>query len=377
RRLACARSAADAVVAGPVRAGIRPDARERGRQAAGRGRAAGPRGAAPRARHPAARTRGARALRRGVGAGAGALRRRPERGRARGRHADPVGDGRARLPDGGLRPACRRRLRLPPGGRRELPGGPPPHPRRRARRRHDGRPAPGDAALSRALRRPARGRRRRAGEPRRCLRGRRRRPPIARGYVRDPGRDGRPGSAPENRADSEKPSNRGWRPVFAHLGSETGRFLSHQAQETRLDGKIRIQNEAQQLEAQWRYDPRWHGVARTYTGADVARLRGSVRQEHTLARLGAERRWSLLRADAAVRALGALTGGQAVQMVRAGLEAIYLSGWQVAADANLAASTYPDQSLYPANSVPALVRRLNNALLRADQIDWAESRNGT
>ncbi|HZR95994.1 MAG TPA: isocitrate lyase [Gaiellaceae bacterium] len=144
-----------------------------------------------------------------------------------------------------------------------------------------------------------------------------------------------------------------------------------------MDGKIRIQNEAQQLDAQWRDDPRWHGVARTYTGADVARLRGSVRQEHTLARLGAERLWSLLRADAPVRALGALTGGQAVQMVRAGLEAIYLSGWQVAADANLAASTYPDQSLYPANSVPALVRRLNNALLRADQIDWAESRNGT
>src|SRR5581483_7083251 len=176
---------------------------------------------------------------------------------------------------------------------------------------------------------------------------------------------------------ARKPSNRGWRPVSAHLGSETARFLSHQAQETRLDGKIRIQNEAQQLDAQWRDDPRWHGVARTYTGADVARLRGSVRQEHTLARLGAERLWSLLRADAPVRALGALTGGQAVQMVRAGLEAIYLSGWQVAADANLAASTYPDQSLYPANSVPALVRRLNNALLRADQIDWAESRNGT
>ncbi|HEU5216727.1 MAG TPA: isocitrate lyase, partial [Gaiellaceae bacterium] len=103
----------------------------------------------------------------------------------------------------------------------------------------------------------------------------------------------------------------------------------------------------------------------------------SVLEEHTLARLGAERLWQLIRAETPVRALGALTGGQAVQMVRAGLEAIYLSGWQVAADANLAGATYPDQSLYPANSAPALVRRLNNALLRADQIDWAEGRNGT
>src|SRR5437588_809552 len=99
--------------------------------------------------------------------------------------------------------------------------------------------------------------------------------------------------------------------------------------------------------------------------------------EHTIARLGAERLWSLLHGDEPVTALGALTGGQAVQMVKAGLQAIYLSGWQVAADANLAGATYPDQSLYPANSGPALVRRLNNALLRADQIDCAEGRNGT
>jgi isocitrate lyase len=138
-----------------------------------------------------------------------------------------------------------------------------------------------------------------------------------------------------------------------------------------------IEDAAPQLEERWNGDSRWDGIERTYTAEDVVRLRGSVVEEHTLAKLGAERLWELIQADEPVRALGALTGGQAVQMVRAGLEAIYLSGWQVAADANLAGATYPDQSLYPASSAPALVRRLNNALLRADQIDWAEGRNGT
>jgi isocitrate lyase len=138
-----------------------------------------------------------------------------------------------------------------------------------------------------------------------------------------------------------------------------------------------IEEAARQLEDQWSGDSRWSGIERTYTAEDVVRLRGTVSEEHTLAKLGAERLWQLIQADEPVRALGALTGGQAVQMVRAGLEAIYLSGWQVAADANLAGATYPDQSLYPASSAPALVRRLNNALLRADQIDWAEGRNGT
>src|SRR4051812_2045577 len=117
---------------------------------------------------------------------------------------------------------------------------------------------------------------------------------------------------------------------------------------------------------------RWDGVERPYTPADVDKLRGSVQVEHTLARLGAERLWHLLQTEPCVPALGALTGGQAVQMVKAGLTSIYLSGWQVAADGNLAGHTYPDQSLYPANSAPALVRRLNNALLRADQIHAAE-----
>src|SRR6266540_359078 len=124
-------------------------------------------------------------------------------------------------------------------------------------------------------------------------------------------------------------------------------------------------------------DSRWQGIDRVYTPEDVARLRGTVTVEHTLARLGAERLWALLAEREHVPTLGALTGGQAVQMVKAGLEAIYVSGWQVAADANLAGATYPDQSLYPVNSVPALVRRLNNALLRADQIHAAEGDTST
>ena len=129
-----------------------------------------------------------------------------------------------------------------------------------------------------------------------------------------------------------------------------------------------------ELQKQWDTDPRWKGIKRSYTAEDVVRLRGSVQQEHTLARRGAQRLWDLLRTEDYVHALGALTGNQAVQQVRAGLQAIYLSGWQVAGDANLAAQTYPDQSLYPANSVPQVVRRINNALARADQITWSEGK---
>jgi isocitrate lyase len=121
---------------------------------------------------------------------------------------------------------------------------------------------------------------------------------------------------------------------------------------------------------------RWNGVTRPYDPAAVARLRPSIRVAHTLAEIGARRLWELLHSEDFVAALGAMTGGQAVQQVRAGLQAIYLSGWQVAADANLAGQTYPDQSLYPANSVPAIVRRLNQALLRADQIERAEGKDG-
>jgi isocitrate lyase len=139
-----------------------------------------------------------------------------------------------------------------------------------------------------------------------------------------------------------------------------------------LDPESRIQEEAERLAAAWEADERWQGIRRPYTPEAVVRLRGSMPVEHTLARLGAERLWRLLTTEDYVAALGALTGGQAVQMIKAGLRAIYLSGWQVAADGNLSGHTYPDQSLYPSNSAPALVRRLNNALQRADQISWAE-----
>src|SRR6476646_11397211 len=157
------------------------------------------------------------------------------------------------------------------------------------------------------------------------------------------------------------------------VSASSGTFWIRKSDEEAL----MIEEAARELEDRWSGDSRWEGIERTYTAEDVVRLRGTVVEEHTLAKLGAERLWQLIGADQPVRALGALTGGQAVQMVRAGLDAIYLSGWQVAADANLAGSTYPDQSLYPANSVPALVKRLNSALMRADQIDWSEGRNGT
>ena len=133
-----------------------------------------------------------------------------------------------------------------------------------------------------------------------------------------------------------------------------------------------ISQQAANLRESWETDQRWAGIRRDYSAQDVIRLRGSVVEEHTLARRGADRLWELLHTEDAVRALGAITGNQAVQMVKAGLQAIYLSGWQVAADGNLAGQTYPDQSLYPANSVPQMVRRINNALLRADQIAWSE-----
>ena len=141
----------------------------------------------------------------------------------------------------------------------------------------------------------------------------------------------------------------------------------------RLEASKDFDGQVADLQESWAADSRWNGTERTFTAADVIRLRGSVQEEHTLARLGADRLWSLLNSEEYVHALGALTGNQAVQQVKAGLKAIYLSGWQVAADANLAGQTYPDQSLYPVNSVPQVVRRINNALMRADQITWAES----
>src|SRR4029077_1927149 len=124
----------------------------------------------------------------------------------------------------------------------------------------------------------------------------------------------------------------------------------------------------------WERDSRWNGITRNYSSGEVARLQGSVVIEHTLARRGAHKLWNLLQTEPFINALGALTGNQAIQQVKAGLKAIYVSGWQVAADANLAGQMYPDQSLYPANSVPALVRRINQALQRADQIYHAEGK---
>ena len=133
---------------------------------------------------------------------------------------------------------------------------------------------------------------------------------------------------------------------------------------------------AEQLKIDWQNNPRWNGVTRPYSAEDVVRLRGTVHVEHSLARQGAEKLWKSLHSEDFVNALGALTGNQAMQQVKAGLKAIYLSGWQVAADANLAGQMYPDQSLYPADSVPAVVRRINNALLRADQLHHAEGDDG-
>ncbi|PLR85639.1 isocitrate lyase [Bacillus canaveralius] len=131
----------------------------------------------------------------------------------------------------------------------------------------------------------------------------------------------------------------------------------------------------QELQESWELDPRWRGVTRPYSAEDVIKLRGSIDIEHTLARRGAEKLWNLVKEEDFVNALGALTGNQAVQQVKAGLKAIYLSGWQVAADANLSGHMYPDQSLYPANSVPSVVKRINQALQRADQIYHSEGDN--
>ena len=136
------------------------------------------------------------------------------------------------------------------------------------------------------------------------------------------------------------------------------------------------QYDVSQMESSWKFDKRWQGIERPYTSHDVCRLRGTIQVEHTLARMGAERLWRLMHKEDYVNALGALTGNQAVQMVQAGLKAIYLSGWQVAADANNSSQTYPDQSLYPSDSAPKLAKRINNALMRADQIYHMNNQNG-
>ena len=135
------------------------------------------------------------------------------------------------------------------------------------------------------------------------------------------------------------------------------------------------EQQIQALAKDWAENPRWKNVKRTYSAEDVVRLRGSLQIEHTIARRGAEKLWTMLNTEPFVNALGALTGNQAMQQVKAGLKAIYLSGWQVAGDANLAGEMYPDQSLYPVNSVPTVVKRINNTFQRADQIQWSEGKN--
>src|ERR1700733_4197227 len=136
-------------------------------------------------------------------------------------------------------------------------------------------------------------------------------------------------------------------------------------------------NEIEQLKKQWHNDARWQGVRRDYAADEVIKLRPSINVEYSLARHGAERLWDMLSNEHHIKSLGALTGAQAVQMVKGGLKSIYLSGWQVAADANVSGHMYPDQSLYPANSVPQVVRNINNALMRADQIAHSEGADGS
>src|SRR6476659_8043900 len=167
-------------------------------------------------------------------------------------------------------------------------------------------------------------------------------------------------------ADGQRLANRQFQKKMSGTSKAKGRGSS---------GVGKNRDEMEKADHDWANNPRWKGISRSYSLSDVRRLQGNVIIEHTLARRGAEKLWSLLQAEPFINALGALTGNQALQQVRAGLKAIYLSGWQVAADANLAGQMYPDQSLYPANSVPAVVRRINHALQRADQIAHAEGRN--
>lgn len=158
-------------------------------------------------------------------------------------------------------------------------------------------------------------------------------------------------------------------PIFSTIPQ---RFISKSAATQNPTAQQLRQQRISSLEKEWKENPRWQGITRRYTAADVETLQGSLPIEHSIAKHGAEKLWQLLKTTPFVRSLGALTGNQAMQQVKAGMQAIYISGWQVAADANLSGDMYPDQSLYPANSVPALVRKINKTLQRADQIHHAE-----
>src|SRR6476661_8002271 len=168
------------------------------------------------------------------------------------------------------------------------------------------------------------------------------------------------------RADGQRLANRQTQKKMSGTSKEKGKGTSRVGKN---------QDEMKKADHDWANNSRWNGISRNYSVSDVRRLQGNVIIEHTLARRGAEKLWSLLQTEPFINALGALTGNQALQQVRAGLKSIYLSGWQVAADANLAGQMYPDQSLYPANSVPAVVKRINQTLQRADQIARVEGKN--
>lgn len=187
----------------------------------------------------------------------------------------------------------------------------------------------------------------------------------------DPNLNGKPKRSPEPRPSRKRDGDRLAEEDRDRLAAEgRDRFAAKGGE--RLAAEDRFHAQVAELERRWSVEERWRAIARPYTAEQVVRLRGSLHIEHSLARAGSERLWGQLRSRDPVRTFGALTGAQAVQMVRAGLEAIYVSGWQVAGDQNLSGHTYPDMSLYPSNSVPAFVRRLNNALMRADQIEWSE-----
>src|SRR6476660_1427755 len=168
------------------------------------------------------------------------------------------------------------------------------------------------------------------------------------------------------RADGQRPANRQSQKKMSGTSKAKGKGSS---------GVGKNRHEMKKADHDWANNPRWNGISRNYSVSDVRRLQGNLIIEHTLARRGAEKLWSLLQTEPFINTLGALTGNQALQQVKAGLKAIYLSGWQVAADANLAGQMYPDQSLYPANSVPAVVKRINQTLQRADQIARVEGKN--
>src|SRR5690606_27974590 len=304
--------------------------------------------------------------------------------------------GRPRRPDPPLRGHDHPRgLREQHRGLRALPGRLAGRQRLRADPRDDGgrghrRDRPRPAVAVAAPLRPARPpRRRQPGAPGRRHRHRLRpvrtrpgRAAWAPGRHRQPARwpPHRRGHHPARRADPRLPAGRvpdpaGVRPpglTVVPACRTTGTTIKTAPPKSPTEKPMSTLKTAEQIQHEWNTDPRWAGITRNYTAEDVVRLRGTIPVDHSIARITSGKLWNYLQELDFVNALGALTGNQAMQQVKAGLKAIYLSGWQVAADANLAGQMYPDQSLYPADSVPAVVKRINNTLLRADQLHHAE-----